>query len=81
MGFGQKQAFLAAAEAGFSQQPKFSFLPEAERGGTDVLGRANPGMGRTARYNPRTGHFPGPARQLTSPAQGRATLQPRGVHG
>jgi hypothetical protein len=45
------------------------------------LGRIVPGMGRTARYKARQGHFQGQARQLTSPAFGRAILQPRGVHG
>jgi len=31
-----------------SQQPKFGFLPEAERGGTEFSGNADPGAGRTA---------------------------------
>jgi hypothetical protein len=32
-------------------------------------------MGRTAVVNHRRGHFQDPARQLTSPASGRAILQ------
>jgi hypothetical protein len=65
----------------FFQQPKSYLLPETGRGGTEFPGHTGPGTGRTVRGDARQGHFQGQARQLTSPAFGRAILQPRGVHG
>ena len=62
---------------GFSQlvkQPKLAFLPEGQRGGPKILGM-NPRAGRKAAGNGGQGHFLDRARQLTSPALGRAILQ------
>jgi hypothetical protein len=61
-------------------QPKFRFLPEAGRGGTEFFGAKCRRRGeRQSQYC--RGHFQGRARQLTSPAFGRVTLQPRCGHG
>ena|ERR1041385_3490181 len=54
------------------QQPKSGFLPEAGCGGPRLLKQLR--TGRTARGNAHQGHFQGRARQLTSPAFGRASL-------
>src|SRR5205085_12057663 len=56
------------------EQPKLALLPEVQRGGPRLLGK-KPGTGRKAAGNRGQGHFQDRARQLTSPAFGRAILQ------
>jgi hypothetical protein len=53
-------------------QPKSGFIPKAGCGETKFLKRL--GTGRTKPGNRFQGHFQGQARQLTSPAIGRAIL-------
>ncbi len=67
----------------FIPEPKFSFLPEAECGGTRTS-RMVRGvrMGRRMRSRPYPGHFPGLARQLTSSAlEGQSRGTPGRIHG
>jgi len=60
---------------GTVKQPKLAGLPACQRGGTTLRSLLRRGANDDGNHH--RGHFQDPARQLTSPASGRAILQAR----